>query len=296
MSTPITTNSHFAVERLVANMITIHEASRHISLRTDLPRHLAATLGASSVEVVFIELNAESLEVRRTSYSTGNILQPSDHPENNWASSLLREASAEGAVQRVERFMPGSAIHALYPVDAATAIAFNIHSPEAVHMLTEEGRDFLVSTLSHIALNLRCQATSTASPVRSMPLLSSLTKAEWRVLLALDGEASEKEISSTLATTANTLHSHIKSIYRRLGVQSRLSAIAILRRAEREALITELQKQALRGAASNAAPSNDQPIANHHPVQPTITLMPVREVQFRPINYLPFVKSDSRAG
>jgi DNA-binding CsgD family transcriptional regulator len=50
----------------------------------------------------------------------------------------------------------------------------------------------------------------------------SLTTREWEVLQVLDSETGEKQLANDLSMSAHTLHSHIKSIYRKMGVQGRL--------------------------------------------------------------------------
>lgn len=298
MSIRISEISQFSGERFLSNSIIIHETSRHHSTRGELPRHLASALGASGVSIVFFELDAALQETKRTSFSTDNSADSVVGSANDWAGSLLREGTGSGRVSKVERFASPSPVQVLYPIDAASAVAFSIHSPDAMYAITEGGKALLLSLLSHIAVNFRYQAISAASPVRSMPLLKTLTRAEWRVLLALDSEASEKEISATLGTSANTLHSHIKSIYRRLGVQSRLSAIAILRRAERASLIAQLQTNA-NGETGLSNPQG-QGSSGNNPADiqrdATITLHPIREVPFRSPTFSAFAGTESRVG
>ena len=60
---------------------------------------------------------------------------------------------------------------------------------------------------------------------------SRISPVEWRILRHLNTDLSEKELASALITSPHTLHSHIKSIYKKLGVRNRLSAIHLLRQA-----------------------------------------------------------------
>jgi DNA-binding CsgD family transcriptional regulator len=63
---------------------------------------------------------------------------------------------------------------------------------------------------------------------------ASLSDREWQVCLALECSDSEKQIASALARSRHTVHSYVKSLYRKLRVQSRLQAMAQLRRAREE--------------------------------------------------------------
>ncbi len=49
-----------------------------------------------------------------------------------------------------------------------------------------------------------------------------LTEREWMVLRGLNTEAGEKQLADQMGLSPHTLHSHIKSIYRKVGVQGRL--------------------------------------------------------------------------
>ncbi len=51
---------------------------------------------------------------------------------------------------------------------------------------------------------------------------TALTEREWVVLCGLRSEDGEKQLADRLHLSPHTLHSHIKSIYRKMGVQGRL--------------------------------------------------------------------------
>jgi DNA-binding CsgD family transcriptional regulator len=60
-----------------------------------------------------------------------------------------------------------------------------------------------------------------------------LTPREWSVLRGLYTEVSEKQLADELGLSPHTLHSHIKSIYRKTGVQGRLPLLGLLQSALR---------------------------------------------------------------
>jgi LuxR family maltose regulon positive regulatory protein len=60
---------------------------------------------------------------------------------------------------------------------------------------------------------------------RGGPLLERLTHRELTVLTLLAGDLSETELGRELFVSHNTVHSHVKSIYRKLGVASRGEAL-----------------------------------------------------------------------
>ncbi|MCL2646916.1 MAG: LuxR family transcriptional regulator [Phycisphaerales bacterium] len=61
-----------------------------------------------------------------------------------------------------------------------------------------------------------------------------LTDREWIVLRGLNSEDGEKQLADRLGLSPHTLHSHIKSIYRKIDVQGRLPLLLRLNAAVRE--------------------------------------------------------------
>ena len=59
-----------------------------------------------------------------------------------------------------------------------------------------------------------------------------LTRRELRVLQLLTSDLSERDIGQELYVSHNTVHSHVRSIYRKLGVSSRAHALAADPRAQ----------------------------------------------------------------
>ncbi len=85
----------------------------------------------------------------------------------------------------------------------------------------------------------RRRSSPTAAPTRACcrrgsprraravtPSGDELSERELTVLRLLAGELSEREIAAELYLSFNTVHSHVKSIYRKLGVSSRAEAVA----------------------------------------------------------------------
>lgn len=75
-------------------------------------------------------------------------------------------------------------------------------------------------------------SVSTAPSVASSPTpaaLDTLTERERAIAQLLDSELSQREIADHLYLSANTVKTHLKSIYRKLGVTSRVGAIRALR-------------------------------------------------------------------
>jgi LuxR family maltose regulon positive regulatory protein len=134
----------------------------------------------------------------------------------------------------------GDIPHALAPLERALALA----EPEGyVRIFVDEGppmADLLREAAKHCAVpnyfsQLRAafgQAERT-TPV-TQPILEPLTERELEVLRLLRTELSGPEIARELVVSLNTMRTHTKNIYSKLGVNSRRSAV---RRAEELGLL-----------------------------------------------------------
>jgi DNA-binding NarL/FixJ family response regulator len=69
-----------------------------------------------------------------------------------------------------------------------------------------------------VAVGERSHPTYSAQATR---LLAKLTRTEFEVFEHLRTDATEKQIARTLNRSPHTVHVHVKSIYRKLGIRSR---------------------------------------------------------------------------
>jgi LuxR family maltose regulon positive regulatory protein len=77
-----------------------------------------------------------------------------------------------------------------------------------------------------VVLSERLAALEQSAHTAPRPEDGELSKRALGVLRLLRGPLSESDIASELYVTNNTVHSHIRSIYRKLGVSSRAETIA----------------------------------------------------------------------
>jgi LuxR family maltose regulon positive regulatory protein len=71
----------------------------------------------------------------------------------------------------------------------------------------------------------RVEALERSSTIRSGPGTAHLSKREIAVLRLLRGSLSERDIGRELHLSHNTVHSHTRSIFRKLGVSTRADAV-----------------------------------------------------------------------
>lgn len=137
-------------------------------------------------------------------------------------------------------------------LDHRLVLMINLRPGEtAIPTATKEA---LQVVLDHLAKWLHVLVSSRRYPPCLGTPFNSLTKREWAVLCDLDSEAGEKQIADHFGMSPHTLHSHIKSIYRKLEVQGRL---ALLQKFERA-----LQDYRLRSLCSRGVSERRQAIAS----------------------------------
>jgi DNA-binding CsgD family transcriptional regulator len=239
--------SPLSPEKLLAATVVLHEVSCHDELIPDIPARMKSLLGASRVSMVLVGVSHQFAETGRVTYASGLGLQEAEGAGDaggaEWVKKLLAERKAAGEAVHIEpavKIGVDGRTQALFMLNADHAVAFDIQTAAAAFTITEQGKQWLTSMLEHMARNLRARLNRPNLTTQSVLPLSELTKGEWRVLLAIDGDDQEKEIADRLSLSTHTVHSHIKQVYRVMGVRSRMGAIEMLHRAERMALLHEL--------------------------------------------------------
>jgi LuxR family maltose regulon positive regulatory protein len=91
--------------------------------------------------------------------------------------------------------------------------------------LIAEARSILRSCPDAGTLPQRLSAAERALRADQEPGRQVLTERELRILKLLDSDLSERDVGSELYVSYNTVHSHVRSIYRKLGISSRRHAI-----------------------------------------------------------------------
>lgn len=92
------------------------------------------------------------------------------------------------------------------------------HDPHLSAAITE----ILEAVTRQLGKLLACLVVWLAQPETLGSPFDRLTDREWMVLRGLNSECGEKQLADQLGLSPHTLHSHIKSIYRKVGVQGRL--------------------------------------------------------------------------
>ena len=121
------------------------------------------------------------------------------------------------------------------PLDLANGLIFQarflraLGRNDAAASAIKEAEDAIGLCRDSGVLRERLQALQPPPRSRRSSATPELTERERAVLRMLSGPLSEREIGRELYLSHNTIHSHTKSIYRKLGAKSRREAISLAR-------------------------------------------------------------------
>jgi hypothetical protein len=107
-------------------------------------------------------------------------------------------------------------------IDERHHLLLVVHRMEEQPPLSGEPLETLGLVARQLGRCLECLMIWLTRPRALGDPFDQLTNREWTVLRRLDSEGSEKEVAGQLGMSPHTLHAHIKSIYRKVGVRGRL--------------------------------------------------------------------------
>ena len=142
-------------------------------------------------------------------------------------AALAAQGRTEEALAALER---GVFLRRLWgqPLDLADGLIelASAQDREAAAATFAEAEAVLAGCRDPGALPVRLAAARRAAGLARGPAAAALTERELTVLQRLDGGRSEREIGRELFLSFNTVHTHVKAVYRKLGVSSRAEAVA----------------------------------------------------------------------
>jgi len=110
-------------------------------------------------------------------------------------------------------------------IDAEHRMILVLHQRDESQPLSSETYGKLEIISRQLARLLSCLVAWHTHPSTFGDEFKNITAREFEILEGLETDMGEKQLAGNMHLSSHTLHSHVKSIYRRLGVQSRLSAI-----------------------------------------------------------------------
>jgi LuxR family maltose regulon positive regulatory protein len=124
---------------------------------------------------------------------------------------------------------PWATVHHLL---VASRVALDAGEPEMAQHLVEEvsaRMDAYRDGMESMRERLRVLQDRLPSPVRAVPAREVLTDRELDILKLLQSSLSITEIAGELYISRNTVKTHAKAVYRKLGASSRTEAVKIAR-------------------------------------------------------------------
>lgn len=209
----------------------LRELSSEVAHLAEIPTVLAERLGLSDITLALVHMPAPA----RVLVAGSTATTPNAELERALADLARRGASEQSiAEDDVLRPFAGSTA-VVHDVGAQHRLLVVLHNPAADATL-DLGRlvaAFLAKS-THATLGWQSSPATLGDP------FDRLTEREWIVLLALNSDDGEKQLADRLHLSPHTLHSHIKSIYRKMGVQGRLPLLQRLHAATRQYSIRQL--------------------------------------------------------
>ncbi len=117
-----------------------------------------------------------------------------------------------------------------------------VHHTAAAPALSDSLSTMLPMIADQLAKLLACLTAWHGRTEEVVGPFDRLTQREWAVLHGLTSEAGEKQLADQLSLSPHTLHSHIKSIYRKTGEQGRLQLLTKAQSAMRTHRATPLNR------------------------------------------------------
>ena len=141
----------------------------------------------------------------------------------------LRMPLMDGAVAigEIRRLDPAARIIMLTTFDTDTDISRAISAGAKAYLLKDAERDELLDTIRRVHAGETCIPPGLVAKLATGMSSESLTTRELDVLKMLAAGNSNKEIANKLSITETTVKSHLRSIFTKLAVGSRVEALTV---------------------------------------------------------------------
>ena len=198
-----------------------------------LPLILKHTLGVDWLRVAVLQVRPGNEGIVR------EVSCPLDDAHAMTPGELLAWVSLRGSFvghpggELIKEDLPGDERRILCHVERGSFVLVRHGSMG----LSETLKGLLDTLAAHVAQAIRLSLLWQAEPTDLGDPLSQLTRKEWEVFQALQTADGEKQMAARLGLSANTLHVHVKKIYRKLDVRSRISLIDLCRSLEHSRMV-----------------------------------------------------------
>lgn len=195
----------------------LRELTSELSTLTKIPPLLTATLDLGPITFALTRQDNSQAEPVIVSLATSQTMQSEQSMVDLTRDVLAHFMRAESAVAPAD---PATSCERIFfrRVNRQYAMMLIMHQPLA----GTDRLDLLNMLASHLSKALFASLSWQVYPTPLGEPFTALTEREWVVLCGLRSDDGEKQLADRLHLSPHTLHSHIKSIYRKMGVQGRL--------------------------------------------------------------------------
>ncbi|HVS73176.1 MAG TPA: LuxR C-terminal-related transcriptional regulator [Phycisphaerae bacterium] len=243
--------SRLHLEALMAIATTLGEYTQSLELAQRIPAYLSDALGVEPLTIAILRDNGRDeshLVLQATSGAVGageaalafaprllDICRQT-RPLSIGVAPSLRSSIGAGCS---ELEIPGlgaypKALVFCRTIDAEHRLVILVHQRVDETGMSMPLTDALQMVAGQLAKLFKCLFAWQAGPQSLGGPFERLTDREWMVLRGLNSDDGEKQLADRLSLSPHTLHSHIKSIYRKVGVQGRLPLLSRLQTAMRD--------------------------------------------------------------
>ena len=200
-----------------------------------IPGALAGLLGLPRISLAVVQTLADESRVLLSAHCGGEIppgferellaIHQRTRPLAAGDGTILRPAIefSEMDLGRPAGF-PRAAVFT-QGIDERHRMLLLIHTGAGDSGLPANLRDVLPLIAGQLAKGLEGLVVWMARPRTLGEPFNRLTDREWEILRGLGTDAGEKTLADQFGVSQHTLHSHVKSIYRKIGVRGRLPLV-----------------------------------------------------------------------
>jgi DNA-binding CsgD family transcriptional regulator len=248
------------IEKLMEISTALGDYTQTAAQCSKIPNYLSRALGLGPVTLAIVDASVEDAPqialmtssvapVTREGLPFGaEILAVYHSTLAAWSEKTLTSDTKEGRASRdvlhasVPMGVPGFPLAMVFAqeMDDSHRMLLIVHQPAEEITVVDEVHDTLLLIASQLSKLLRCMVACSSGTNILGGRFNRLTEREWMVLRVLNSEDGEKQLADRLSLSPHTLHSHIKSIYRKVGVQGRLALLLRLREAQQELRLATL--------------------------------------------------------
>jgi DNA-binding CsgD family transcriptional regulator len=240
--------SHVGTELLMNIATSLGELTRSLEHAQEIPAYLRRTLLLPPVYLAVVHQSKDGQQSLPLQSFSGPPSDQAPLGREHLLSiyGLTKPPGEEQGPKPVVELadFPGIMVY-VRQIDSAHRMLLVIQQKTSEAPLAGSLIELLDLVVHHLAKGLSIMLCEHAYPAFIGRPFDDFTDREWVVVRLLESEMTEKQMADQLQISPYTIHSHIKKIYRHLGVRGRLPALKLLKQARRSWRLTQWNQEPL---------------------------------------------------